>query len=133
MRTGLSIILILLFLNGCVVTPAQTTENAIPNSIASRLLLRGNLLYLKVNDLRAQKKNRFLMVEAEILNTRTFDDTVYYRFKWFDSNGFQLSGDEAWKTLALKGEQVQRISGVATSQDAADFKLELQSPNNRGN
>lgn len=112
--------------------PAQTTENATPGSIASKLILRGNLKYIKITDLKAQKKNGFMMVEAEAHNIRTSDDTIYYRFKWLDSNGFTAGSEESWKTIPLRGLESQKITGIATSKTASDFKIELQSPNNTG-
>lgn len=113
--------------------PVQTTEHAVKGSIESKLLLRGDLAYIKVTDLRAKKTNDFLVVEAEVYNTRNNDDLLYYRFKWFDAKGFQVSGDDGWKTIPLRGAQSQNLIGVATSVNATDFKVELQSPNNRGN
>lgn len=113
--------------------PVQTTEHPVKGSIESKLLLRGNLSYIKVTDLRAKKVNEFLVVEAEVSNTRSYDDLLYYRFKWFDAKGFQLSGDDSWKTLPLRGAQIQNFIGVATTVNATDFIVELQSPNNTGN
>ncbi len=113
--------------------PVQTTEHAVNGSIESKLLLRGDLSYIKVTDLRAKKTNDFLVVEAEVYNTRNYEDLLYYRFKWFDAKGFQITGDEGWKTVPLGGAQSQNFIGVATSVNVTDFKLELQSPNNTGN
>lgn len=122
-------VMILAGLSACS-HPVQTTEHAVKGSIESKLLLRGDLSYIKVTDLRAKKTNNFLVVEAEVFNTRSDDDLLYYRFRWFDTNGFQISGDDVWKSLPLRGAQSQNFIGVATSINATDFKVELQSPNN---
>ena len=57
--------------------PVQTTEHAVNGSIESKLLLRGDLSYIKVTDLRAKKTNDFLVVEAEVYNTRNYEDLLY--------------------------------------------------------
>ena len=132
MKIKVFYMVLMIVLNACS-HPVQTTEHAVSGTIESKLLLRGDLSYIKVTDLRAKKTNNFLVVEAEVYNTTSYDDLLYYRFKWFDAKGFQVSGDDGWKTLPLRGAQSQNFIGVATSVNATDFKVELQSPNNTGN
>ena len=133
MKNKLIFLIVMILIEGCSIHPAQTTEHAVTGSIASKLLLRGSLTFIKVTNLKVKKINKLLVVEAEVFNTENFDDTLYYRFKWYDQKGFEVSGEEVWKFIPLRGAQIQNITGIATSMNAIDFKLELQSPSNMGN
>lgn len=128
----LSVICIVCFLPGCAARPVQTTRNALPNSIASKLILHGDLTATRVGDLRMDNSGPFLQVQAELYNMSSTYDTIYYRFHWYNSSGMSVGSDESWKTIPILEKAMQRIKGVSTSKSAVDFKLELQSQNNTG-
>lgn len=98
-------------------------------SIASRIELMGPLNYLVVSDLRATKRDNLLRIQAEITNTSTDNQQLYYRFKWLDRDGFSVWDDEPWKPLLVYGNQKQLINVVSPSFKATDFRIVLQSPN----
>ena len=114
------------FIVGCSTKPIQTTENAIPGSLVSKLILRGDLPYVKFSDLRATQINNFLVVDAEIINTDSDNIIVNYRFQWKDKQGVTVGSEESWKTLPLSGMQTQKIKGIATLKSATDFKIEIK-------
>lgn len=94
-------------------------------AIAAKLALRGNANGLKISEMRVSKKNDFLVVQADLQNTKNDDLVVYYRFKWLDSNGNQVGDGEGFKQLGVLGKQLQTVKSVATQPSITDFKLEL--------
>lgn len=123
--------ILIFLLMGCQ-TVAQTTRNALPNTIASKLILNGELIYTKVQDLRMDANGKFLKVEAELYNISSNDDLIYYKFYWYNNTGLLVGPKESWKTIPIRSQAKQMVTGVSTSADAVDFKLEIQSPNNTG-
>lgn len=62
-----------------------------------------------------------------LFSTKAPSDSIQYRFQWQDSNGMRVGSEENWKILNFSPSQAQHIKGIATSQYAVDFKLELKS------
>lgn len=102
-------------------------------SMASKLEEQGKMNNLKVTDLRATKRDNLLRIQAEITNISTGNQQLYYRFKWLDQDGFTVWEDEPWKPMIIYGNQKQVINVVSPTFKATDFRLQLQSPDNRGN
>lgn len=103
------------------------TAPAVSAGIASKLLVRGDLQGLQTVDLRSQRRNDVLVVQAELLNTKNKDLRLYYRFRWTDADGMQIGDGEVWKPLVFLGQQSQFIKGTAPSSKALDFKIEMSS------
>jgi uncharacterized protein YcfL len=95
--------------------------------IESKLLVRGDLQGLQVVDLRSQRRNDLVTVQAEIYNHGLSDTRLYYRFRWTDASGMQVGDGEVWKPLVFLGKQSQTISGVAYGPQAVDFRIEMSS------
>lgn len=104
-----------------------------PGSINAKVEQLSEMSYLQVTDLRAVKHNHLMTVQAEINNTDSDNQQLYYRFKWLDAAGFAVGSEEAWKPLLVYAYQKQTISAVAPSPQATDFRLVVQSPDNTGN
>src|SRR4051812_13980516 len=113
----------------CALACAQTeAPPAAGAGIASKLIVRGDdLMGLQTIDLRSQRRNDVLVVQAEILNTQTSDLRLYYRFRWVDAGGMQVGDGEVWKPLVFLGKQTQFIKGTAYGPQATDFKIEMSS------
>lgn len=103
-----------------------------PGSIHAKVEQLSEMSYLQVTDMRAVKRNHLLTVQAEINNTDSANQQLYYRFKWMDANGFAVGGEEAWKPVLVYAYQKQTISAVAPSPQVTDFRLVVQSPDNTG-
>ncbi len=114
-----------LILAACA-THAETPA-AISAGIAAKLIVRGDLQGLQTIDLRSQRKNDVLVVQAELINTDTKDLRLYYRFRWLDDGGMQVGDGEVWKPLVFLGKQSQFIKGTAYGPKAVDFKIEMSS------
>lgn len=110
---------------GMTVQAQNAAPAAASSGIAAKLLVRGELQGLQAVDLRSQRRNDMLIVQAEILNTDTKDLRLYYRFRWLDAGGMQVGDGETWKPLVFLGKQSQLIKGTAYGPQATDFKLEM--------
>jgi uncharacterized protein YcfL len=107
---------------------AQAQQDAPPaasNGIAAKLIVRGELQGLQTVDLRSQRRNDVMVVQAEIMNMDTRDLRLYYRFRWLDANGMQVGDGEVWKPLVFLGKQSQFIKGTAYGPQATDFRIEM--------
>ena len=102
-----------------------------PGSIPAKVEQLSDMSCLKITDLRAVKRNHLLMVQAEINNTDSDNQQLYYHFKWLDANGLTV-GEETWKPVLVYAYQKQTITGVAPSPQVTDFRLVVQSPDNTG-
>ncbi|MFZ6776548.1 YcfL family protein [Undibacterium sp. Ji83W] len=114
-------------LAACFTTPvfAQDIPNASSPGIAAKLMVRGKLEGVQVTDLRSQRKNDVLVVQAEMVNLTNRDVRVYYRFRWTDAAGMQVGDGEVWKPLMILGQQSQFIKSTAYGPQATDFRIEL--------
>ncbi|GGY25341.1 YcfL family protein [Paludibacterium paludis] len=106
---------------------------AAADGLESKVEQLGTMDKIKVESIRAVKRNDFLNLQAEIANDSTSDQSLFYRFKWLDASGFQTGGEEGWKQLVIHGKQRAMIQAIAPTMQAADFRIELQSPNNTVN
>lgn len=112
----------------------QQVAVAAPSSaptMASKIEEQGKMTYLTVTDLRATRRDNLLRIQAEVTNTSSGNQQLYYRFKWLDSDGFTVWDEEPWKPLIIYGAQKQVINVVSPTFKATDFRLILQSPENR--
>ncbi|HJU70472.1 MAG TPA: YcfL family protein [Paucimonas sp.] len=116
-----------LALLGATAQAQQDAPAAASSGIAAKLLVRGELQGLQTVDLRSQRRNDVLVVQAEIMNMDTRDLRLYYRFRWLDANGMQVGDGEVWKPLVFLGKQGQFIKGVAYGPQATDFRIEMSS------
>ena len=106
------------------IAQAQTPP-AVSAGIAAKLMVRGELQGLQTVDLRSQRRNDVLVVQAELMNTESHDLRLYYRFRWTDANGMQVGDGETWKPLVFLGKQSQYIKGTAYGPQATDFRIEM--------
>jgi len=125
---SVSLVLALLALTACA-----THQPPQPGSINAKVEQLSEMSYLQVTDLRAVKRNHLLTVQAEINNTDSANQQLYYRFKWLDASGFAVGGEEAWKPVLVYAYQKQTLTAVAPSPQVTDFRMVVQSPDNTGN
>jgi uncharacterized protein YcfL len=101
-------------------------------SVADKVEALGVPTFLKVDTIRMTRRNDFLVVQAEILNTDHKTQSLTYRFKWLDSAGFTVGGEETWKSVIIYGKQKKLLDTMAPVQQATDFRLELHAADNEG-
>ena len=118
-----------LTLNACSTIPSVPN----PNSIPAKVEQLGEMSYLHVSHIAAQKRKQLLFVQAEISNSDSDNQQLFYRFKWLDANGFVIDNDEAWQPLLVYAGQKHTINGLAPTPQATDFRILVSSPDNTGN
>lgn len=104
---------------------ADDVPSAASPGIAAKLMVRGTLEGVQVTDLRSQRKNDVMVVQAEMVNLTNYDVRVYYRFRWTDAAGMQVGDGEVWKPLTILGRQSQLVKGTAYGPQASDFRIEM--------
>lgn len=110
---------------------SATITPATADTIASKIETQGEMTYLKVTGLRQAVRNGLLTIQAEVSNDHEGQQTMYYRFRWLDSSGFSVWDDEAWKPILFHGKDKQLIQVVAPTPQATDFRIVVQSPDNK--
>lgn len=105
--------------------PAHADDDTTSPAIAAKLALRGKPNGVKVAEMRLVRKADVLVVQADLYNVTKKNRTVFYRFRWLDSDGSQVGDGEAWKQLPVLGEQTQTIKGVAPTSAVVDLRLEM--------
>jgi len=118
-----------LTLTACATEPLPPPA---PNSIPAKVEQLGEMSYLQVSNITATKRNHLMAIQAEILNTDSNNQQLYYRFKWLDKNGMVIGDDEAWQPLLVYAGQTQTINALAPSMLATDFRILVSSPDNKG-
>ncbi len=120
-----SSIFLLIVSTAVMASPDLPVAPAAASGIATKLIVRGELQGLQAIDLRAQRRNDILVVQAEVTNTQTRDLRLYYRFRWIDANGMQVGDGDVWKPLVFLGLQTQYLKGTAYGPQATDFQIEM--------
>jgi uncharacterized protein YcfL len=105
--------------------PNATNPNQGGGSAASKLMLRGEAYGVSIAEIRAQRRNEMLVVQAELLNGEKSDRQVYWRYRWLDADGMQVGDDDAWKPQRLMGQQSVYLKGVAPKSTVVDFRIEM--------
>lgn len=94
-------------------------------AVAAKVALRGDANGIRIFEIRAVRRNDILIVQSDLLNVGNSDRTVFYRYRWLDSNGSQVGDGESWKQIAMLGQAQQTVKSVAPSSVATDFRLEM--------
>ncbi|RVT87945.1 YcfL family protein [Inhella crocodyli] len=105
--------------------PVWAADDTTSPAIAAKLALRGEPQGIKVAEVRMQRKADVLVVQADFLNTKNQNRTVFYRFRWLDADGNVVGDGESWKQLQVYGQQTQTIKGVAAHSSVVDFRIEM--------
>ena len=78
---------------------------------------------VKVVEMRCVMQNDLLRVDIDLKNGEWDEQTIAYRFEWYETNGMSTGGEEAWKPLLLYADDFRTIRTVAPNADARDFNL----------
>lgn len=97
-------------------------------SLASKIEQSGSNA-VQITDMRATKTDRLTRVQVEVTNITSADAQIYYRFQWFDKDGFVVWDDEPWKPMIVYGNQKQIINTAPPILTATDFRLKMHTSN----
>lgn len=80
---------------------------------------------LKFQDVSLQRSGAFLSVSTSVAERQGKNLTLYYRVRWLDDAGRDVSGNEPWRKAALGGGQSIPISAATDNPAAADYRIQL--------
>lgn len=124
-RTTLAAIAAAFFTLAGTASQAQQHDPATPPAVANKVFLSSDSLDVAVTEMRIQRKNDVLVVQADMVNMGRSNRTVYYRFRWTDSAGNQIGDGESWKQMQMNGLARQTAKSVAPTSAVTDFQLEM--------
>lgn len=78
---------------------------------------------VKVVEMRCVLQDDLMRVDIDLKNGESDEQTIAYRFEWYESNGMSTGGEEAWKPLLLYPNDFRTIRTVSPNPDAQDFNL----------
>jgi len=92
----------------------------------------GNVLdYIIVSEtdgIRREQDNGLIEVYLVVKNITDTKKTFQYRFKWYDSQGFEVGEDMSiWKTKYIEGLSEEKIKNIAPVKEAHKYKCMLRS------
>jgi uncharacterized protein YcfL len=76
-------------------------------------------------DVSLHRKGNGLSLSTSVVGRHERDVILYYRIRWLDASGRDVSANEAWRSVSVgKGRSVP-ISAVTDSLSATDYRLQL--------
>ena len=125
----LKIALILFFIIGC----STSYINNVPNqsiSLPPQVVINNQQLQKEVTiGVGSDRTNDNNILEAfvDITNNTETPKTLYYRFRWFDIEDYEVGENlSIWKPLFLEAKDSQKIKGIAPTPKANSFKLYIK-------
>jgi uncharacterized protein YcfL len=82
---------------------------------------------LAITDVKSRQTNGLLELNVELTSSYNKSQKLQYQFNWFDAQGFVIeSRKSAWKPLELHGFQSSVLRGVAPSEQATSFNVNVR-------
>ncbi|MFO6424749.1 YcfL family protein [Motilimonas sp. KMU-193] len=129
--TTLKLVLVMIFFAGltaCMQMP--TTGIGIDDmNLQAKVKIDNRALAdkLELSDVRTKRSNDFLVVQARVANLYPYQQTLQYKFYWFDQYGFEVEQQgQPWLPLTLHGGQVAHIQGVAPNSAAQNVHVYIR-------
>ena len=119
-------ILILVLLSTLSLTAVSAQGASGPSKVESL----GAMVQLQVTEIKEFERNGLLSIQVEILNKSRHNQRLFYRCKWMDLSGIIVWEEEPWKPIVVYGKEKHLISIVAPTNQAKDYRIQLQSPEN---
>ena len=84
---------------------------------------------------KALYNEQLMQAFVEIQSHSNDSQKLYYRFVWYDTDGFELPGTGGWHFLPLVGNEKKQVSAAAGAPRAerAEFSLRRRSTDDREN
>lgn len=82
---------------------------------------------LKVADISTEKVHHHVRGSVFLVNQTTHDQSVQYRFYWYDHQGLQVNMQpSAWQPLLIHGGETVTVSKVSISPQGQQFRLQIR-------
>ena len=80
-----------------------------------------------LSDIKTKKVNDLLVIQANVASTNKSDQTLQYKFYWFDHYGFEVERDNTpWRPLKLHGHQKVSIQATAPVSSAEQAHIYIR-------
>ncbi len=114
--------LILIFCTGCMTTSKQDTV-ILSHVLADRISRNLIIEEIRIIDSGGQ----LLTIQATLRNNKTSPYDFKYLFEWFDDQGLQVYAPaSSWVRRTIQGKQILNFTGIAPSEKARDWRLQIQ-------
>ncbi len=79
---------------------------------------------LVLSEIKTRSVNGLIQAQASLKSTYSQDQTLQYKFYWYDKDGFEVERDKSpWRSLKLHGSQQVSLQGGAPNSEATGFKV----------
>jgi uncharacterized protein YcfL len=133
-KIGGSLFILTLFAVACAGTAPNILNVQVgPMGVSAKQIeindkyLERNLSYGEVNIRSLDAANSF-EVQVNLKNESSRDLAFEYRFIWYDSRGYELSGITSWLPAVLGSKESKGFRSAAPGANSAGFKLMVRMP-----
>lgn len=123
MITGFLALLLALGVAACATHPAlsEADQQAVQYHSKS---LEGQMEVVAID---RRYRGDLLTAQVKLLNRSAFNISYAYKFRWFDSDGFEIAQDRTpWTPVQTPGRGSHLVQGVAPSANAVSMEIWLK-------
>lgn len=120
----------LVLLAGCatsgMVATGKTTGDP---KLAKHLVIHNETLAVNITitEMKTRFKGGLLEVDVELTNLSGSDQSIQYRFSWFDSDNFEVEqGTRPWVPAVLNGNTTINMQAVAPNTSVKTYKVNVR-------
>ncbi|CAH0525551.1 YcfL family protein [Vibrio hippocampi] len=80
-----------------------------------------------VKNIRTLDRHGHARGVVELTNTSDFNQSIQYRFYWYDQQGLEVNTKQApWKRQIFRGGETLTLSEVSISPEGKEFRMQLR-------
>lgn len=117
-------------ISGCGTSGTIASSRVLPNNqVIDRIIINNPFLAskIRIDDIRPSFTGDLLVAHVAVTSTLNSALNVQYKFRWYDSQGFEVATDGApWQPLTLYGGESKGLQGVAPNPTVKEFKIEIR-------
>lgn len=120
----------LVLLASCATSGIVATGNTTGDpKLAKHLVIHNENLAdnIIITDMKTRFKGGLLQVDVELTNLSSSDQSVQYRFSWYDSEKFEVEqGTRPWVPVVLSGNTSINMQAVAPNTSVKTYKVNVR-------
>lgn len=124
--------LFLMVAAGCQSSGAPALSKSCPGfDDFSDAAARGKIRFIgnpevSINQIRCVATEGLLRVDVDMINQKSSEQRIEYRFQWFEADGMSVDPDEAWKPVLLYPRETRTIRTASPSKNSREFVLVIK-------
>lgn len=80
-----------------------------------------------IDDISTVDTNGHPRAVVKLSNKTSVDQTIQYRFYWYDEQGLEVNTKQApWRRAILRGDETITLSEVSVNPNGKDFRVQLR-------